>query len=75
MTISEKDKNRGWSPRYKITKLDGKPVDPKAEYFVLRLDESDPHGVACRAALRTYANTIRPHIPKLAEDIFQKFGK
>lgn len=75
MAISQKDANRGWDPRYHITKSDGSPTDPKAEYFVLRLDEDDPHGVACRKAILTYADAIESHIPKLAKDIREKFGE
>ncbi len=53
-----------------------KPVDKDSEYFVLRLDEkgSDPiHIEACRKAVRTYANEIKSHIPKLAEDLFNRY--
>lgn len=75
MNISENDARTGWKPRYKVTKLDGKPVDPEAQYFVLRLDEKDPHGNACREVIRTYAKEIAPYIPKLAEDIFARYGK
>ncbi|KKL93314.1 hypothetical protein LCGC14_1875890, partial [marine sediment metagenome] len=35
--------------KYKIQKMNGKPIDPNAQYFVLRLD-TDP---AARAAMLT----------------------
>ncbi|MEE9459864.1 MAG: hypothetical protein V3V84_08890 [Candidatus Bathyarchaeia archaeon] len=35
-------KQGGYESKYTITKNNGNPVDPKADYFVLRLDK-DPH--------------------------------
>lgn len=40
--------------KYGITKTNGNPVDPKAQYFVLRID-TDP---AARAALTVYADEM-----------------
>lgn len=39
--------------KYNITKADGTPTDPNAQYFVLRID-TDP---AARSALKTYAHS------------------
>lgn len=67
----------GLYPRYHLQKLDGTPVDPKAQYFVLRLDDggSDPrHIAACRAAIQTYADHIEDHLPLLARDLFEQYG-
>lgn len=55
----------GWRMKYKIEKLNGNPMDPKADYFVLRLD-ADPH--AGKAAL-AYAKSVRQDNEKFAEDI------
>lgn len=63
------DHERGLYPKYHITKADGRPVDPSATYFVLRLDGTDPHAVACRAAAAQYANLIEPILPALAADL------
>lgn len=66
----------GIHKRYILSKLDGTPVDTKADYFVLRLDYGgrDPvHVAACRAAILTYAAHIAGHIPKLAEDIRARY--
>ena len=54
--------------KYKIKKTDGSPVDPKAEYFVLRLD-TDP---AARYAVIAYADFIRQDDPEsgLARDLY-----
>lgn len=60
----------GLHQRYNITKASGEPVDPRATYFVLRIDEfgSDwEHIRACRAALWTYCNEIQLHAPHLRE--------
>jgi hypothetical protein len=55
-----------------------KAVDPKAEYFVLRLDKggSDPkHIEACRKAIMTYATEIAEHLPQLSIDLFMRYGE
>lgn len=56
---------RGLYPKYIVEKVNGKPSDPNANYFVLRLD-TDPHA---RHAIRAYANSIRSQNPELAEDL------
>jgi len=55
----------GWKKKYRITKLSGNPVDPKAEYFVLRLDK-DPHA---RKAALAYATSVRSVNEEFAADI------
>lgn len=49
--------------KYKIEKSDGSPIDPKAQYFVLRLDTDK----AARAAMVTYARNC--HDTGLFRDI------
>lgn len=51
--------------KYHITHSDGTPVDPKAEYFVLRIDK-DPDA---RMALRTYIDMIAPRDPEFAKEL------
>lgn len=51
--------------KYKITKSSGEPVDPNAQYFVLRID-TDP---AARAALLAYADQIQDTLPEFAEQL------
>lgn len=54
-----------------------KAVDPKAEYFVLRLDDfgRDPvHIAACRKAVLCYAKAIELHLPQLAQDLMDRYG-
>ena len=67
-----KDKNQGWYQKYIITKTNNKPVDPDADYFVLRLDIQDKYGEASLQALKTYATVIREVNPDLARDIMSR---
>ena len=59
---------KGLYQKYIIQKSDGTPVDPNADYFVLRLDTDSK----ARAAIRFYANRIYQENPKLAEDIWRR---
>ena len=67
------DKRDGLKPKYHITHVDGSPCDPRAKYFVLRLDfhkGCDEHHIgACRAAALEYADGIRLHLPALSRDL------
>lgn len=45
----------GLHNKYRIEKTDGTPVDPRAEYFVLRIDTD----IAARQALLAYAAAVR----------------
>ena len=58
-------KEDGWKLKYIIEKVDGSPVDPDAEYFVLRLDK-DPHA---RVAALAYADSVEKDNPVFATDI------
>lgn len=58
-------KKGGWEYKYHIEKVDGSPVDPEAEYFVLRLDK-DPHA---RVAAMAYAESVRRVNYQFADDI------
>ncbi len=59
---------QGYFGKYKIEKADGTPIDPNADYFVLRLD-TDPDA---RAALRLYAKRVYRYNPVLARDLLFK---
>lgn len=51
-------------------------VDPKAEYFVMRLDENGKdinHIKACRIGVHAYADAIESTIPQLAKDLRQRY--
>ena len=58
------------------TSLKTKRVEENSEYFVLRLDLNGGdinHLKACRKAIHTYAELIRPFIPKLADDLVNRY--
>lgn len=62
----------GLHARYAVTYADGRPVDPNARYFVLRLDPEAPdaqHAVACRIAARAYVAAAPAHMAKVAEEL------
>jgi uncharacterized protein YegL len=56
---------KGLYPKYKIVKTDGTPVDPKAQYFTVRID-TDRHA---RVAVRAYIESCREENPELARDL------
>lgn len=69
------DTHRGFYRKYHITKADGSPTDPKADYFVLRLDEDNPWGHACREAVLGLARNLRNEFPQLASDLLTRYGE
>lgn len=69
---------KGLHCRYIVTKASGKPIDWRAEYFVLRLDEhgSDPRHInACRKAVLMYTTEIESFLPELAADIYRRYNQ
>ena len=69
---------KGLHQRYYVLKTNGEQTDPRAEYFVLRLDQfgTDPiHIAACRKAALVYANEIKDHLPELSADLIERYGK
>lgn len=67
---------KGLHAKYVISKTNGMPVDPEAEYFVLRLDDQGDkeHVEACRTAILEYARKIEHFIPDLASDLINRYG-
>ena len=68
--------------KYIISKSDGSTMDPRSDYFVLRLDKWDAcddetlaHRYACRAAIVEYARHIKKALPKLSEELIAKYKK
>ena len=61
---------KGLYQKYIIQKADGTPIDPNADYFVLRLD-TDKHA---RETLKFYGNAIYQDNPELTHDIFRKLN-
>ncbi len=58
-------KHGGYEKKYIIKKTNGHPIDPFADYFVLRLD-TDPHALE---ALRTYAESVVSDNPRLSFEL------
>ena len=56
---------KGVFGKYIIQKASGRPLDPEACYFVLRLDTDH----AARRAMAQYARSCRRENPRLARDI------
>ncbi len=74
--IPTKDESpAGFHQKYIITKVDGKPIDPGAVYFALRLDfggDDITHIRACREALWTYITTTTgTHLSALASSLIR----
>lgn len=64
-------KQKGLYKKYKISKVDGGKIDPKAEYFVLRIDK-DPHALN---ALKEYAFSVSIQNTKLSNDLWELIDK
>lgn len=67
----------GLVKKYIIQKQNGQAVDPNADYFVMRLDDSCDdvaHREASRKGVLAYADAIENHLPQLATDIRNKYG-
>ena len=47
--------NKGLYNKYRIEKASGEPIDPKAQYFVLRIDTD----LAAKKAMLTYADEMK----------------
>jgi len=80
MTIEERPKYqknnedinvKGLYQKYIIQKADGTPIDPSADYFVLRLD-TDKYA---RGAIRNYANRIYGDNPILSKELRDRCNK
>ena len=64
-------KNGGLYKKYIIGKTNGNPIDPEAEYFVLRFDK-DPHA---RTALIAYAESVKSDNEQFHYDILDKLNQ
>lgn len=74
-TTPASDRERGYYEKYNLSKKDGSPMDPKANYFVLRFDKNDAWGEACREAMKTLAVRVEDTYPELALDIYDMLRK
>ena len=61
-------KEGGFHQKYIISKTNGNPIDPEAQYFLLRFDK-DPHALK---ALYAYAKSVKEDNKELHDDLLQK---
>lgn len=61
----------GFSPRFVVSRADGKPCRPSARYMVLDGSGADPHALL---ALKVYAASVRAENPELADDLDRMLG-
>lgn len=61
----------GFSPRFLVTRTDGKPCRPSARYMVMDGSGADPHALA---ALKVYAESVRHDNHELAADLDRMLG-
>ncbi len=76
-------RDKGLLQKYIVGKVDSSLINPKAEYFVLRLDESyssevnrelnQAHRRAGREGVLAYARAIEAHLPLLAKELIDKY--
>jgi hypothetical protein len=59
---------KGLYHKYVVSKRDGSPVDPKADYFVLRLDTDR----AARRSAEFYAAYVSEDNPQIARDLRER---
>jgi hypothetical protein len=57
--------NHGLFNKYTVTKTNGEPTDPGAQYFVLRIDTD----YAARFALTSYISAIQERQPEFAQQL------
>ena len=59
---------KGFYSKYIVLKADGSPVDPEAQYVVLRIDDGT-YVDACRAGVQAFADRVRRENPQLADGL------
>lgn len=56
----------GFEERFRVTRVDGKPINAKARYLILDYSGRDPHA---RVAISEYARSIETENPQMAADL------
>ena len=75
MLPTQKENPNGLHQKYDLKHTDGSPIDPRNEYFVLKVAglEATDHIIASRIAVRAYADAIKDTRPELAEDLMRRY--
>jgi hypothetical protein len=64
----------GLKMKYILSKVDGSSVDPRGDYFILKLNSKTPwHRKASIKAILAYAESVKNDAPQLAADIIAKY--
>ncbi len=58
----------GFTERFAVVRLDGKPTRPSARYIVLDYSGADPHAIT---AMLAYATSVAEDNPAFASDILK----
>lgn len=77
MIPSKEECPKGLHQKYILQRTDGKPIDERAEFFILRLDEfgkNPDHINNCRKAILAYADTVASTKPELAKDLYNRYN-
>ena len=77
MLPTQKENPNGLYQKYELEHTDGSPIDPRNEYFVLKVAGfgNADHIVASRIAIRAYADAIKDTMPELAADLMQRYPR
>lgn len=59
---------KGLYQKYTIKKTNGEPIDPKAQYIILRID-SGRYVAACRTGVAAFAKAVEPLNHELSFDL------
>jgi hypothetical protein len=59
----------GLYPKYRLARSDGQQIPEGARFFVLRYDEQNRWGAACRDAVKKFADEIEFVDPELAKEL------
>lgn len=62
--------NGGFEDRFRVTRMDGKPVRSEARYLVLDY-ANDPHA---KVAVQAYADSVRSENVTMADDLTDALG-
>lgn len=66
---------KGFYPKYNVTKTDGSDIDPNAKYIVLRYDRDDDYGEITRYLLLIFCRLIKPFAKQFSLDLQKEIVK
>ena len=73
--MTSQPEKEGLKLKYLLTKVDGSPVGPDGDYFIIKLNSKTRwHQEASIKAILAYAESVKNDAPQLAVDIITKYG-